>query len=290
MEVNWRDQVYRDYLFTDGEKDAVVILPFLGEFGWKIIDFVRYVHWHPAKQKIVCCERGEECLYPSVTGFFYEWKHPHPDNVRCGSGAWAVSGSHAFGDDELRPRLANKYPDHAIVRYIEGECPWHASDLIKFMPHASGSNLNPVDIAIAVRKREFVHLGNYQHWHEMATVFRSLKFTVGLLGHPETSFTDVPSDEQSWNHHVGPTAGAVDMLAHCKFYIGTDTGLSHLAALMDVPSFIFRYGHPGAPNLMGMYKRANQSSVTTLPDECWDRPDEILGAAIKAFLKGRETP
>ena len=52
----------------DQRMRKVVYLPHYGEFGFLIMKHLRAVHNDQADVKIVCCERGNECLFPSATG------------------------------------------------------------------------------------------------------------------------------------------------------------------------------------------------------------------------------
>ncbi len=72
-------------------------------------------------------------------------------------------------------------------------------------------------------------------------------------------------------------------MSHCRLYVGTDTGTSHLAALMDVPQLTFRFvgNVQGNDDFLPLMERVNRRYFRRLPDAAWDRPDEVLGAVIR---------
>jgi hypothetical protein len=276
--------VYRNYKF-DGNQKAV-ILPYLGEFGHLVLSHLRFVHWYPAAEKIVCCQPGDECLYPSATEFFYDWTHPIPDQLRCVHGGYGISGSSTAADDDLRPVLSAKYPSLSLIR-PQYDCHWHTSDGIKFSPTII-HRLPLVDIALGVRRRQFVTAKNWGHWGSVARSLQGVGLRVGLVGSRETSY-DFTADAKAWDHPSGDTAGSVDLMHHCRLYVGTDTGVSHLAALMDVPSLIFRKETIGNADFRNLMERATRAFFCNLPDSSWDRPDEVLGAAIRCLTETRCT-
>lgn len=259
----------------------VIIPPFYGEFGWLVMNHIRFVHAIEADEKIVCCQTGEQCLYPTATAFITDWQSPIPDSHRCGAGSYYRSEDLPVHQSLMNARFECAYPGYEIIK-LNYDCPWHMSDSIKFKP-AIESALKKVDIAICPRKREFVPVKNFQHWPMLIDAFRRQNFTVGLTGAKSTSF-DFVSEAKAWDHPAGQTAGTVDILNHCRLYIGSDTGVSHLAALMDVPSLIFRLDTEGNPDLTGIMARANKSAFIRLPDSYWHSPEAVLDAALQ-YLK-----
>jgi hypothetical protein len=255
-----------------------VILPHFGEFGWLILHHVRYVHAHPATSKIVCCPQGMACLYPSATGCFHDYAEPVPDDRRCNDGAWGDAPAIARTEDELRRRLAAAFPTYRIVQPVY-DCHWHTSDLVK--PRLTVPPMLPkADVVIGARRRDFTADKNWPHWQRLCRMLQSAGKTVGLAGAKETSFADIEANAKAWDHPGGATSGTVDLLAHCKLYIGTDSGVSHLAAMMDVPMIVWRIPRDGSPDQIGTMQRANRSKVRRLPDGLGD-PDVVAQAAIE---------
>lgn len=260
----------------------IVFPPFFGEFGWLILKHIRHVHRTEAEEKVVCCEKGTECLFPTATEFFYNWKNPEPDDRRCASGVYGDDRKLKEYKRELNRELKTIYQKHELDN-LNYDCEWHTSNLIKFLPKVENAIL-PVDVAICARKRRFAEAKNWSHWPELLERLAGWGMTVGVVGAQETSF-DLAAASYAWQHPGGATEGTVDLLAHCKLYIGTDSGVSHLAALMDTPSVIFRCPAPGNPDMIGVMQRANRSLVIKLPDSCWDDKVNLLDH-VKQFVCG----
>lgn len=260
------------------------ILPFYGEFGWLILHYVRYVDAHPGAEKIVCCRKGDECLYPSATGFYYEWENPYHDIQRSGDTGYTDSAMGEAMDRRIREQIKDQYSGFTVVR-PEYDCYWHTSDLVK-PKLAIEHELPSVDVAIAVRKRAFVPEANFNEWPEVIRILRGVGLTVGLLGRADTSFTDLEADAAAWEHPGKETAGTLDLLNHSTLYLGTDTGVSHLAAMLDRPMIVWYIPRPNGWNLLGLMVRANKGFFKQLPDSPGD-VDQIVGSVVRYMVDKR---
>jgi len=264
--------------FTD-DLERAVFLPFCGEFGHLILQHVRYVHGHRAGRKVVLCEKGQECLFPTADSFRYDWVNPIPDRERCSAGAIRDVSNDAYAtyDEVLRRRLEKEYPDHEVIRPGRRGAPgydWNAAESNKFLPSAA-ARLPIVDIALAPRWRMFEVVRNNTHYPHIVKSLRAMGITVGLVGAAETS-VQCAADTRAWDHPDGATAGTVDLLSRCILYVGTDSGVSHLAGLMDIPTLLFRKTYPGNTDLTGAVRRANRAWCKILGDSAWEDPEEIL--------------
>jgi hypothetical protein len=248
-----------------------VVMPYYGEFGWMICRHVRWVHELNAQNIVVCCRRGEECLYPHATEFFYDWPEGIPDSHRCEDGS---------GDDiRTRAILADRFPHHAILKG-DYPNPWAWGHLeTKFMPSVK-SVLPNIDVAVCPRYREHGKEKNWTHWTEVVQSLRAAGLTVGLVGRPETS-VDVEADARAWDHPDGSTAGTVDLLGKCRIYLGGDTGVSHLAAMMDTPTIMFSPpNHYHWWSYKELIKGANKGTMIELPESAWTNPEAVWGAVF----------
>lgn len=206
-----------------------VFLPFFGEFGPFIGWYVRMVHQHVAVEKTVYCQPGQEFLFPSATEFRHDWKNPVSDDRRCGGGE--VIQSRAERDEIGRIVAA-----HPGAQIVSARHPSWRLVSVKF-PIQIPRGLPSVDVVIAPRRRGWEARRNYAHWPAVAQMLRERGLRVGIAGAEDTS-AEMPADARAWEHPAGPTAGSADLLAGCRLYIGGDSGISHLAAFLDVPSLI----------------------------------------------------
>ena len=141
--------------------------------------------------------------------------------------------------------------------------------------------LPAVDVAIGVRYREVDPCRNYPHWRRVAEALRSHGLTVGLVG--LTGIPGFEADANAWQHPDGPTAGSVDILNHCRLYLGTDSGTSHLAAICNAPMLVMYSGCSAAWDQTGVMALANQTWCERLPDAAWNCPEAIIGRTMAVF-------
>ena len=224
-------------------QNSAILLPYVGEFGWMIQEHVRWAHAYQAASKRIWCQAGQECLFPSATAFFTDWSNPIPEDRRCWSTDWYDRGARDRFYDQLRPRLQLLFPNEEIITPQYG-CRWHMSDAaeFKFRPQVRGV-LPAVDVAIGPRMREFDAGRNWPHWQAFAKLLRASGIVVGVVGAPATS-SSVEADVRAWQHPDGIDAGCIDVLSHCKLYVGVDSGVSHLAALVDAPTLLIERDNP----------------------------------------------
>jgi hypothetical protein len=215
---------------THGKDKPCLFLPFVGEFGHEIMSHIRLVHFHHAKEKVVCCRPGHEVLYPSATSFVTDWEDPIPDFRKVGT----------LRNRVLRwPELRVRYPDHYAVKagmlapeqevmIIE------PGQRIPFQPKKRGLT---ADVVLGVRNRAFCPERNWKHWQQLADAITAAGLTFAVIGRKDTS-----CELTGQTHHSGDydTDAAIELLQNCKLYVGTDSGTSHLAAEVGAKMLLFR--------------------------------------------------
>lgn len=187
----------------------------------------------------------------------------------------------AHNNSEIMIAAHRAFPNQPVA-HLNYDCHWHLSSAVKFKPVAR-QVLPSVDIVCGVRNRRFGSEANWRYWNPLIKYLRQLGYLVGLAGKQDTSF-ELEADVRAWDHQDGPTAGTVDLLTNCRLYIGTDSGVSHLAALMDTPMIAFYFEHPGRPDQTGLMRRSNKNLFHRLPNFVWNDPEKVLGAVISLLL------
>lgn len=234
-------QMATKWLLPEGvqRKEQVTIMaglfaPDLSELGWKIMRHVRFVHSYRCKEKIVCCLPGEEGLYPSATHFFKDYVNTLPDELR-GDSTDPTSKRHIA---PIVARASKLWPNAVIVEtQAEGTLM-----PVRFAPRLGPSKLlGSVDVVLGARRRTHIPERNWEHWQWLVDVLCARGLQVGVAGLQDTSW-NLDGVVNAWEHPGGPTAGCLELLDNCRLYVGTDTGVSHLAALMSVPIVLF--SHP----------------------------------------------
>jgi hypothetical protein len=135
--------------------------------------------------------------------------------------------------------------------------------------------LPAVDVVLSPRKRLWAPVRNWNGWEQLASGLLAAGFTVGIAGAKETS-AEIPATVHAWQHPGGQTAGTIDLLKHCRWYVGNDSGVSHLAALLDIPSIIIPHGGPGMQ--LDILSAANRSGMEIC--EAWQSPELALQTVL----------
>lgn len=204
---------------------SVVYLPFRGEFGHRVMWHAPWVYQERAK--IVCCEPGDECLFPTAKVFIEVPPPPH-DRYR----------SHRSLADAMYLRsLRAKYEE---TRGPLSGCPENLSSLPRFVPQPREKRGIETDIVICPRRRELAPQRNWPHWHELERELSS-NWRVFAAGAKDSSHHTIKCDA-AWNYprHLDAT---VEAMLSAKMVVSTDTGLAHLAVLCGRPLMIICHGN-----------------------------------------------
>lgn len=220
-----------------------LILPFRNEFGTMISYYTRWVHGLDVPNKLVCIKRGHECLFPSASGFFYDWVDTE-DRWKRGIKTFRHK-NHKEYVKNLECRIRDEFDiDKAFVPVCPKRQPVKFLRENNFVPKLDCKFGISCDVALAPRYREHASSRNYprESWQYIADSLRDRGFRVGCLGLRDFSF-DIDVDVKSWDY-VGGLSSDIELLYSCKLAITLDSGLAHLAVLCSVPLKII-YGERG---------------------------------------------
>lgn len=279
------------------EQEKVVFLPFYGEFGWFLNSFIRFVHYYKAKEKVVCCHPGEEIYFPSANSFFYNWKDIFADSEKCGfRNTWPIDPAYKPTKEEkvLEQDLRALYPNHQIVRFEFAIPP----ELVQYFPIP----IRPVkkygissDIVICARNRQTMGqfgdkgIRNYQRWDEIVSPLNKAGYTISIVGKEHSSYNFHEACIRSWEFEDN-AAAIIELLSSSKLYIGTDTGPTHLAALLRTPMILFRnMSEKLSPNMLlrSVLPVCYENGVyAEIVEEGWDNPKEVVKKAMDYLEKG----
>ena len=242
--------------------DKLIILPCILEFGFRILKDIRYCYKLPNK-KLVFIDRGMEALYPNCEYCYdfnqvKDWQRGTGNKYRW---LWEKY------DTELKFRFSISHPDWKPIRVLEAyhKCgdavyrnSWTTTN-IKF-PLKVNNYFSSYDVIISPRYRLIASNRNL-NWDSLISNLSGYK--IGIAGHPDTSTKYTYTS--AWEHPDGTTAGTIDMLGNCKVYIGGDSGVSHLAAFMGIPSIIVH--HFG---MTGIIRKTNPNTIVVKNmEEAW---------------------
>lgn len=256
-----------------------IVLPFLGEFGWLIMEHIRLAY--RLNDAIICCPKEHTPLFPKAVGFFHDYINPIKDANRCVSGSTIDKGLKGRFYTELRSRLKQLYPTCEVIE-LPFECRWHLSDApdCKFKPVVS-SQLPTVDITVAPRYREWDKSRNWPYWPFVCDALQKKGLRVGLIG-SQTSSYYCPANVYAWNHSEGDLTGSIDLLNRSTLLVSIDSGMPHLAAMMDVPTVLI--DSYAVTDEYGPMKRANRQSIDIISREYWNYPSILVEFVYQRYL------
>jgi len=218
-----------------GSEKPTVFAPFMGEFGFFINTYLRYIHYFKSPKKIVCCRQGEESLFPSADEFFYDWHDFRDDKDKLGANIPARDKQYRAIYDGLRKNFVNHH-----IQEVGHEISYR---FVQFMPIPIEHFCEDIkcDVIIGPRNRARDEQRNYpkEKWQKIVNAIISNGFSVGVIGQESTSYNLSGVSKYSWNYDR-PIDAMLSMLRNCRLFIGTDTGTSHVATMCNCPMIIFR--------------------------------------------------
>lgn len=240
-----------------------------------IMCFIKKFHADPSPDKIICCKPGHECLFPTASKFYYDWKDI-PDNQKAGAAV-------VTDEDEIIQRVKNWLPGQEIEFVRLSEYGWHNKHDFashSFIPQSKNNLGLKVDVVITPRKRTIDVWRNWSHNHWQRTVdaLKQQNITVGVCGNRETTF-DLNNVLYKAYDYVDVDSD-VELMNNAKLVITQESGLQYLSFLCQKPTMcIDHYHHDFGADL-----HRNPDIFFKEVKHVWSNPD-MLVQEILIFLK-----
>lgn len=253
-----------------------VYLPFIGEFGWYLLTFVLRINGDPAENKIVCCKRGHECLFPTASGFYYDWQDID-DSRKAG----------IYEDFSHEIALKERIKAHLGIDDIEWSSPstngWH--DKLSYAEHTFIPKCNfpldlKADIVITPRHRQMDIRRNWtqENWQYIVDRLNERNISVAVCGTRDTTFHLNNVKYASYNHV--DVASDVELMTNAKLVITQESGLQYLSFMCQRPTFCIDHYHKDHGADLYRNKEIPFKEVYYV----WNHP-ELLVQEIEFFLK-----
>lgn len=218
-----------------------VYLPFTGEFGGELLKIAPAIHGDPYP-KIVCCEAGKECLYPSASKIH---------TIDCIQESFkATVGSK--NDEEIYENIKKLLgPDHQYIEPLPiTTCPK------MFTPKSSYDYGFHFDVVIFPRYKTYHPEFNWDGWNDLEFALTEANLSVFAAGHRDSTkgiLCDSIFDYQEGND-LDITIYAIN---HSKVRIGPLTALHVLSQMCGQPSTVMMTSN--GRMLQNIQKKANLS-------------------------------
>jgi hypothetical protein len=251
-------------------------LPWRGEFGWMIMCFIKKFHADSSTNKIICCKRGHECLFPTAVKFFYDWRDI-PDSQKAGVATVTDEG-------KIKKQIMKQLPDDTIDFIGLSEVGWHNKhDFAQytFIPQSKGNLGLKADIVITPRKRTMDAHRNWTHenWQLVVDGLNDYGITTGVCGNSETSFHLKNVAYKSYEHI--DIDSDVELMNNAKLVVTQESGMQYLSFLCQRPTFCIDHYHSD----FGADLHRNPDIPFKEVKHVWNKP-ELLVEEILSFLKG----
>ncbi|HUT93890.1 MAG TPA: hypothetical protein VMY37_30785 [Thermoguttaceae bacterium] len=212
-------------------------LPWQGEFGCFITSFIRAVHTWPSEYKVVACRPGYECLFPTANEFFFDYSQILPDRKKRGRSArpWVRKRL-----QDLEASIRSRHPEYAAFEFVLPFMKYHCyrdTDVVttRFRPVIAEQGL-ATDVVITPRNRRYVAKRNLPFWQEIVDALKQEGYSVGIVGHPDTTVQLQNVDLLSWHH--GDMEPSIDLIRNSKIVLAQNTGVAHLCVFLAEPMLL----------------------------------------------------
>lgn len=255
----------------------IIALPSLGEYGCYVGYYVRRVQALCKENRVVvCCPPGDRWLFPEAYDYWHDYDRDFlPDRYRCGTACQGVyeADRQVAGYLELLGRLiCTKHIGFTALRIHFGG--WDTS--LKLAEPPLRVPLMDVGfpdryVCLGVRHRAVGTRRNIPEgvWVDVCDVLRHHDIKVVLLGRDTSSLAlrhpAVVADTYSVKPELLDRACA-SFLARSLGFVGSDSGLAHLADITRTASFLISNGEDAARDFL-LFNRPSscfgtQSGVT----------------------------
>lgn len=247
-------------------------LPFIGEFGWYVMTYVKRFNAFNHNNKIVCCKRGHECLFPTASGFYYDWQ-----DIDDSGKAGIISNS---AEDVIKSNFSKLHDD---VYFISpSEMSWDEKTTLApygFTPKPKNSHSFIVDIVIAPRNRIIDAQRNwtFDKWQAVVDAIVAKGITVAVCGTKSTSFDLSNVKYKSWDYIDVDTD--VELMNTAKLIIVQESGLAYLSYLCKRPTILMDHPHE-----IGALHR--DSAVFYQNVNAWHDPQILINRIVK-YMDGQ---
>ena len=178
--------------------DKIVCLPLTYEFGGELLKNVYQVNGIDG-YKIVCHEKGKECLYPGADERFYVEK--------------------GVSDDEIKSKFGKEYTFVAAGGYCRKAKP--------FIPEVKNYGIK-ADVVIFPRKKKNNAQMNWNQWDLFVNMLQTRGVHVFAAGHPDNSFHPKCASAWDYDNYLEATICAI---MNSSIRVGLITALSVLSLM-----------------------------------------------------------
>lgn len=259
---------------NDLNKKYICFLPFFGEFGWYLMTYVKWIHSYNHKNKIICCKKNHDILFPTAKYFFYDW-----DDIHDSKKAGIVKCDYDL--NIIKNKIIEIYGNDILFLDPSEHLGWNELTSLgnfDFIPTNKYFCDLKVDIAICPRFRTIDSFRNWkiEYWQLLINLLKKDGYTIGLCGTKNSNIILNNIDKKSY--HFFDLDSDVEMLKNCKLFIGQESGMKYLALKCKTPNLIL----DTQPNHINISDCHMDKNIFNKSDyfKYWNSPINVYNDAI----------
>lgn len=210
------------------KKDTLFAGPWLGEFGWELMNWQPFLRWLAPQYKkvIISIRHGHEALYQDFTHEFQY--HTVEGDSNCNEMKYIQNPK------ELIRAQAQCRPNWDYLKPVG----WQPIQRKKFIPFGTPKLDLKTDLLFHPRGRNFGSNRNWSasKWEKLLQELSKQNLKVGCIGLKNATlniagnFTD---------YRDIPLIDTLDLISSTKLVIGPSSGPMHLASLCKIPHIVW---------------------------------------------------
>ena len=264
--------------YISGEsKKPCLFLPYLGEFGIMIFQYIKFVHFYKCPWKTIMCPKEDRIFFPSANNFEdfpliskREEKYNYMNHPRY---------------KQIADMMKNFYPNYDIALFFS-DINYNIVTNLIFDFDLPQYVEKRFDVVIGSRGKNLYDFKNYPYWDIISEKLNSLNYKIAVVGSKNFS-NSVKGAFHSWEFG-NDSKNVCLILKMSKLYIGTDCGISHLACFLQIPSILINAPNSSKWNnypkdfFMNQLCEINKNFTKRI--SAWNDPQHITDEIIK-YLK-----
>jgi hypothetical protein len=228
------------------KKDTLFAGPWIGEFGWELMNWQPFLRWLAPQYKkvIVCIREGNEALYAD---FAHEFRY---HNVQGDSNCNYMR--HIHNPEELKRAESLCEPNWDFLRPVG----WQPNTRKIFKPFGTFQKDTATDILFHPRGRTFGSDRNWssEKWERLLEGISNIsgqKIQLGCIGLTNATL-DISGD--FLDYRDVPLEQTLNLMASTRLVIGPSSGPMHLASLCKTPHLVWTDQEKYARGYKNRYK------------------------------------
>jgi hypothetical protein len=198
-----------------------VFLPFIGEFGWYLMTYIKMFHASQHQYKIVYTKPGHEFLFPTASEFRYNWPYDKITDVMKAGVSKCSMISEIYDNIKTSLSVSDLIFDPYTITW-DDKIKWAQ---YTFVPKYVPTNVK-IDVVICPRNRQIDKHRNWPVTEWQALVDGLKGYNVGVCGTKDTTYK---LNNVIYASDYLDVSADIDFMRNSKVTVCQESGLLYLA-------------------------------------------------------------